>query len=106
MVSRTKVWAYIAGTFAGFWLLSVHCWLGIFHAAPIIVLWAPITPAYGTVYFLAKGNLGMGFVCLLVSGLAIVLCARAVAKRRGIIAACGAIVLYWFWSFCIIGTGV
>lgn len=82
--------------------------MGRFHARAMVFWLAPTAPPFYGFLFLAKRELDMAFVSLLISLLAIGLCLLAVRNRRilTLVAAHIAFVIYWFWSFCLIGIGV
>ena len=84
------------------------CWLGGFDAHPLVIVIAPIAPVYAGVDFLLRGDLDMAIVSLVVSVLTIGLGALSVAKANraagGI--AMVLIIVYWLWSFMLIGIGV
>ncbi|MHC4105301.1 MAG: hypothetical protein ACYSR9_10205 [Planctomycetota bacterium] len=74
-----------------------------------MVIWlAPTAPPYYGLHFLANQDIDMAIVSLIVTFLAIVLCVVTILKPRisTLIPAQIAFVIYWFWSFCLIGIGV
>lgn len=90
------------------WALALLFWMGSFGARAMVIWLAPAAPPYYGFHFLAKRDLDVAFVSLIVTFLAIVLCILAVRLRRTLtlVAAHIALVIYWLWSFCLIGIGV
>jgi hypothetical protein len=82
--------------------------MGRFQARAMVIWLAPTAPPYYGVHFLAKRDLDMAFVSLIVTILAIVLCVLTILKPRisTLIPAHIMLIVYWFWSFCLIGIGV
>ena len=108
MIKRRSIIISLAVNFSIFWALSLLCWIGLFHARTIVIWLAPTAPPYYGFHFLAKCDLDMALVSLIITGLAIVLCLLAVYLRRTLtlVAAHIALAIYWLWSFCLIGIGV
>jgi hypothetical protein len=108
MITRRKVIISLAVNFSVQWTLALLCWIGCFHARAMVIWLAPTAPPYYGIGFLIKRDLDVAFVSLLISLLAIVLCLLAVRLRRTltVVAAHIALVIYWLWSFCLIGIGV
>lgn len=108
MITRRKVIISLAVNFSILWALSLLCWMGRFQARAMVIWLAPIAPPYYGFHFLAKRDLDVAFVSLIVTILAIFLCILAVRLRRTLtlIAAHIAFVIYWLWSFCLIGISV
>jgi len=108
MTTRRTVIISLAVNFSLQWALSLLCWMGRFHARAMVIWLAPTAPPYYGIGFLVKGDLDVALVSLIVTVLTIVLCLLAVLKLRlaTLIPAHIILVLYWFWSFCLIGIGV
>jgi hypothetical protein len=108
MINKRFTIISLAVNFSIFWALSLLCWIGLSHA-PVMVIWlAPTAPPYYGFHYLAKRDLDMALVSLIITGLTIVLCLLAVCLRRTLtlVAAHIALAIYWLWSFCLIGIGV
>ena len=108
MVTRRTVIISLAVNFSIVWALSLLCWMGRFHARAMVIWLAPTAPPYYGFHFLAKRDLDMAIVSLIVTFLAIGLCVLALLKPRisTLIPAYIMLIVYWFWSFCLIGIGV
>ena len=108
MIARKKVIISLVVNFSVQWALALLCWMGSFHAPAMMIWLAPLAPPYYGAIFLADRDLDMAFVSLGVSILAICLCLLAILKPRlaTLIPAHIMLVVYWFWSFCLIGIGV
>lgn len=108
MITRRKVIISLAVNFSLLWVLSLLCWMGRFHARAMVIWLAPAAPPYYGFHYLAKRDYDMAIVSLLISALAIVLCILALRLRRTLtlVAAHIAFVIYWLWSFCLIGISV
>lgn len=108
MISRRTVVISLAVSFLLQWALSIFLWVVISHARPMVIWLAPLAPPYYGLRFLAERDLDVAFASLIVTILTIVLCLLAVLIRRTFIfvAAHVVLVLYWFWSYCLIGIGV
>jgi hypothetical protein len=108
MISKRKVIISLAVNFSLLWALSLLFWMGRFQVQAVVIWLAPSAPAYYGFHFLAERDLDMTIVSLLISALAIALCILAVRNRRTLtlVAAHIAFVIYWLWSFCLIGIGV
>jgi len=98
----------LAVNFSLLWALSLLCWMGRFQGRAMVIWLAPTAPPYYGIHFLAKRDLDMAIVSLIVTFLAIVICILTILKPRisTLIPAHIAFVIYWFWSFCLIGIGV
>ena len=98
----------MAVNFSVQWALALLCWMGRFGARAMVIWLAPATPPYYGIGFLVKRDLDMAIVSLIVTFLAIVLCILAVRLRRTLtlVAAHIALIIYWLWSYCLIGIGV
>ena len=90
------------------WALSVLFWMGPFHARAMVIWLAPAAPPYYGTIFLVERDLDVALVSLIISILTIGLCLLAVRLRRTLtlVAAHIALVIYWLWSYCLIGIGV
>jgi hypothetical protein len=108
MITRSKVIISLAVNFSLQWALALLCWMGCFHARAMVILLAPTAPPYYGFHFLAKRDLDMALVSLIITALAIGLCLLAIRLRRTLtlVAAHMALVIYWLWSFCLLGIGV
>lgn len=108
MISKRKVIISLCVNFTVLWALALLCWMGCFGARAMVIWLAPAAPPYYGFHFLAKRDFDVAFVSLIVTFLAIVLCILAVRLRctLTLVAAHIAFVIYWFWSFCLIGIGV
>lgn len=108
MITRRTVIISLAVNFSIIWAMSLLCWMGCFHARAMVIWLAPTAPPYYGIGFLVNRDLDMAIVSLIVTFLAIGLCILAVRLRRTLtlVAAHIALVIYWFWSFCLIGIGV
>jgi hypothetical protein len=108
MIARRKVIISLAVNFSVQWALSLLCWMGCFKARAMVIWLAPTAPPYYGFHFLAKRDLDVALVSLIISALAIALCLLAVCNRRKLtlVAAHIALVIYWLWSYCLIGIGV
>jgi hypothetical protein len=108
MITRRKVIISLAVNFSILWALSLLFWMGLLHPPAMVIWLAPTAPAYYGIGFLVNRDLDMAIVSLFISALAIVLCILAVRLRRTLtlVAAHIAFVIYWLWSFCLIGIGV
>lgn len=108
MITRRTVVVSLAINFSVQWALSLLCWMGRFHARAMVIWLAPLAPPYYGLRLLIERDLDVAFASLIVTVLAVVLCLLAVLKTRlaTLIPAHVALVLYWFWSFCLIGIGV
>jgi len=108
MITRRVIIISLAVNFSIFWALSLLCWIGLSHDKARVIWLAPTAPPCYGFQFLAKRDLDMALVSLIITGLAIVLCLLAVHLRRTLtlVAAHIALAIYWLWSFCIIGIGV
>ncbi|MHC4085503.1 MAG: hypothetical protein ACYSWZ_09520 [Planctomycetota bacterium] len=108
MITRRQVINSLAAHFSVQWALSLLCWMGRFQAPTMVIWLAPTAPPYYGFHFLAKRDLDMALVSLIITALAIVLCLLALRLRRilTLVAAHIALIIYWLWSFCLIGIGV
>jgi hypothetical protein len=108
MISKRKVVISLAVNFSLLWVISLLFWMGRFQARAMVIWLAPTAPVYYGFHFLAERDLDVAIVSLLISALAIALCILAVRLRRTLtlVAAHIAFVIYWLWSFCLIGIGV
>ena len=108
MISKRQVIISLAVNFSLLWVLSLFFWMGCFQARPMLIWLAPTAPAYYGFHFLAERDLDVAFVSLIITFLAIALCILALRLRRTLtlVAAHIAFVIYWLWSFCLIGIGV
>lgn len=108
MISRRTIVISLAVSFLLQWALSLLLWMGISHARAMVIWRAPLAPPYYGVRFLIERDLDVALASLIVAVLAIVLCLLAVLKRRiaTLIPAHIMLVVYWFWSYCLIGIGV
>ena len=108
MITRRTVIISLAASFLLQWALSVLFWMGPFHARAMVIWRAPAAPPYYGVRFLIERDLDVALVSLIVTVLTIVLCLLAVLIRRTfiLVAAHVVLVVYWFWSYCLIGIGV
>ena len=108
MITKRTVIISLAVNFSILWALSLLCWMGCFHARVMVIWLAPTAPPYYGIGFLVNGDLDMAIVSLIVTFLAIGLCLLAILKPRiaTLIPAHIMLLLYWFWSFCLIGIGV
>ncbi len=104
MITRRQVIISLAAHFSVQWALAI----GRFHARAMMIWLAPTAPPYYGFHFLAKRDLDMALVSLIITALAIGLCLLAIRLRRTLtlVAAHIALVIYWLWSFCLIGIGV
>ncbi len=108
MITRRTIIISLAVNFSLLWALSLLCWMGRFHARAMVIWLAPTAPPYYGFHFLAKRDLDMALVSLIITAMAIVLCLLALRLRRilTLVAAHITIIIYWLWSFCLIGIGV
>ena len=108
MTTRRKVIISLAVNFSLLWVLSLLFWMGRFQARTMVIWLAPAAPAYYGLHFLAERDLDVAFVSLIITFLAIALCILALRLCRTLtlVAAHIAFVIYWLWSFCLIGIGV
>jgi len=108
MITRKTALISLVVSFVVQWGLSLLLWMGRFHATAMVIWLAPAAPPFYGFFFLARRDLDMACVSLLVTVLAIVLCLLAVMKPRKatLIPAHIILVSYWFWSLCLIGIGV
>ncbi|MDH4238292.1 MAG: hypothetical protein OEW48_01890 [Phycisphaerae bacterium] len=108
MITRRKVVISLAVNFSLQWALALLCWMGCFHARAMVIWMAPTAPPYYGFRFLAKRDLDMALVSLIITALTIGLCLLAIRLRRTLtlVAAHIALVIYWLWSFCLLGIGV
>ena len=108
MITRRTIVISLAVSFLLQWSLSLLLWIGLSHARAMVIWLAPLAPPYYGVRFLIERDLDVAFASLIVTVLAIVLCLLAVLKRRiaTLIPAHIMLVVYWFWSYCLIGIGV
>lgn len=104
--TRRGIIRHLAVIWIALWVMSAICWLGAFGADPIVIILAPIAPIYGSVDFLSHGEFDMGIISLVVSVFMIGSCALSVGKCRWAKAATAFIIVYWLWSFCLLGIGV
>jgi hypothetical protein len=108
MVTRRTLIISLAVNFSILWVLSLICWMGCFHARAMVIWLAPTAPPYYGIGFLVNRDLDMAIVSLIVTFLSILLCILAILKPRlsTLIPAHIMLIVYWFWSFCLIGIGV
>lgn len=108
MITRRKVIISLAVNFLVQWALSLLVWMGCFKARAMVIWVAPLAPPYYGLRFLIERDLDVAVVSLIISLLAVGLCLLAVLKLRiaTLIPAHIMLVVYWFWSFCLIGIGV
>ena len=108
MITRRTVIISLAVSFLLQWALSVLLWMGISHDRAMVIWLAPLAPPYYGVRFLIERDLDVALVSLIVTVLAIGLCLLALLKPRlaTLIPAHIMLVVYWFWSYCLIGIGV
>ena len=108
MIARKKVIISLAVNFSVQWGLALLLWMGRFHARAMVIWLAPLAPPYYGFHFLADRDLDVALVSLIVSILAVALCVLALLKCRmaTLIPAHIMLVVYWFWSSCLIGIGV
>lgn len=108
MITRRTVIISLAVSFSVQWALSIFLWMGLSQARPMVIWLAPLAPPYYGLRFLIERDLDVALVSLIVSILAICLCLLAVLKPRiaTLIPAHIILVVYWFWSLCLIGIGV
>ena len=108
MIARKKVIIGLVVNFVVLWGLSVLFWMARFHAHAMVIWLAPAAPPYYGVLFLVNRALDMACVSLVVTILAICFSLLALLKPRLItlVPAHIMLVVYWFWSFCLIGIGV
>ena len=108
MITRRTIIISLAVNFSLLWALSLLCWMGRFHLRAMVIWLAPTAPPYYGFRFLAKRDLDVALVSLIITALAIVLCLLALRLRRTLtlVAAHIALIIYWLWSFCLIGIGV
>jgi hypothetical protein len=108
MITRRQVIISLAVNFSLLWALALLCWIGRFHARAMVIWLAPTAPPYYGFHFLAKRDLDMALVSLIITALAIGLCLLAICLRRTLtlVAAHITLVIYWLWSFCLIGISV
>ena len=109
MITRRTIIISLVVNFSLLWALSLLFWMGRYQTHAIMVIWlAPTAPPYYGFRFLAKRDLDVALVSLIITALAIVLCLLALRLRRTLtlVAAHIALVIYWLWSFCLIGIGV
>ena len=104
--TRRGIIRHLAVIWIALWILAAVFWLGVFGAHPIVIILAPIAPIYGSVDFLSHGEFDMGIISLVVSVFMIGSCALSVGKCRWAKAATAFIIVYWLWSFCLLGIGV
>ncbi len=108
MIARRKVIISLVVSFVVQWSFSLLVWMGCFKARAMVIWLAPLAPPYYGIRFLIERDLDVAFVSLIISALAIGLCLLAVRLRRTLtlVAAHIALVIYWLWSYCLIGIGV
>ena len=108
MITRRTVIISLAVSFLVQWVLSLLLWMGISHARAMVIWRAPLAPPYYGVRFLIERDLDVALASLITSILAIGLCLLALLKPRlaTLIPAHIMLVVYWFWSYCLIGIGV
>ena len=108
MITRKKVTISLIVNFSALWALSLFLWMGRLQARAMVIWLAPLAPPYYGLKFLAERDFDVAFVSLFVTVLTIVLCFLTLFKSRlvTLIPANIMVVLYWFWSFCLIGIGV
>ena len=108
MIARRKVIISLAVSFSVQWALSVLFWMGPFHARAMVIWLAPLAPPYYGLRFLIERDLDVAFASVIGTLLTIVLCLLAVLKPRIATLIPGHIMLvvYWFWSYCLIGISV
>ena len=108
MIARRKVIISLVVSFSVQWALSLLFWMGPFHARAMVIWLAPAAPPYYSLRFLIERDLDVALVSLIISILTIGLCLLAVRLRRTLtlVAAHIALVIYWLWSYCLIGIGV
>ena len=82
--------------------------MGCLQARAMVIWLAPLAPPYYSLKFFAERDFDVAFVSLFVTVLTIGLCLLALFKSRlaTLIPAHIMVVVYWFWSFCLIGIGV
>jgi hypothetical protein len=108
VISRRKVVISLCVNFTVLWALALLFWMGRFHARAMVIWLAPTAPPFYGFQFLAKRDLDMALVSLIITALAIGLCLLALRLRRTftLLSAHISLILYWLWSFCLIGIGV
>lgn len=108
MITRRKVTISLIVNFAVLWALSLLLWMGRLQAPAMVIWLPPLAPPYYGLKFLAVRDFDVAFVSLFVTILAIGLCLLALIKSRlaTLIPAHIILLLYWFWSSCLIGIGV
>lgn len=108
MITRRKVIISLAVNFLVQWAFSLLVWMGCFKARAMVIWLAPLAPPYYGLRFLIERDLDMAVGSLIISLLAVGPCLLAVLKPRiaTLIPAHIMLVVYWFWSFCLIGIGV
>ncbi len=105
MITRRTVIISLAVNFSLFWVFSLLCWIGLYHAPAIIMIWlAPTAPLFYGFRFLVHNALYAALISLLITTLVIGLCLLAVRNRRILILITAhiAFVIYWLWSFLLI----
>lgn len=109
MITRRTVIISLAVNFSLLWALSLIFWMGRYGTSAMVMIWlAPTAPLFYGFRFLAYSHLYAALISLLITALAIGLCLLAIRLRRTLtlVAAHIALVIYWLWSFCLIGIGV